>query len=106
MNDCIRLAVACGARLEDALVLATANPAQYHNFQHLGWLAPGTQQAGTTPDQRLCLLRPAARGQRYPERQRDRAAGLLSAVLPGEFRGTLGTAPSTTRPCSATSRPD
>jgi adenine deaminase len=43
MNDCIRLAVACGARIEDALVLATANPAQYHNFQHLGWLAPGYQ---------------------------------------------------------------
>jgi adenine deaminase len=43
VNDCIRLAVACGARLEDALVLATANPAQYHNFQHLGWLAPGYQ---------------------------------------------------------------
>jgi adenine deaminase len=43
VNDCVRLAVACGARLEDALVLATANPAQYHNFQHLGWLAPGYQ---------------------------------------------------------------
>jgi adenine deaminase len=43
VNDCVRLAVASGARLEDALVLATANPAQYHNFQHLGWLAPGYQ---------------------------------------------------------------
>ncbi|HUB41107.1 MAG TPA: adenine deaminase [Streptosporangiaceae bacterium] len=43
VNDCVRLAVACGARIEDALVLATANPAQYHNFHHLGWLAPGYQ---------------------------------------------------------------
>jgi adenine deaminase len=43
MNDCVRLAVACGARVEDTLVLATANPAQYHNFHHLGWLAPGYQ---------------------------------------------------------------
>jgi len=43
VNDCVRLAVACGLRVEDALVLATANPAQYHNFQHLGWLAPGYQ---------------------------------------------------------------
>lgn len=43
MNDCVRLAVACGASVEDALVLATANPARYHNFQHLGWLAPGYQ---------------------------------------------------------------
>jgi adenine deaminase len=29
--------------VEDALVLATSNPAQYHNFDHLGWLAPGYQ---------------------------------------------------------------
>jgi adenine deaminase len=43
VNDCVRLAVACGVSIEDALVLATANPAQYHNFQHLGWLAPGYQ---------------------------------------------------------------
>jgi adenine deaminase len=43
MNDCVRLAVACGAPVEDALVLATSNPAQYHNFDHLGWLAPGYQ---------------------------------------------------------------
>jgi adenine deaminase len=43
VNDCVRLAVACGVRAEDALVLATANPAQYHNLHHLGWLAPGYQ---------------------------------------------------------------
>ncbi len=43
VNDCVRLAIACGLPAEDALVLATANPAQYHNFDHLGWLAPGYQ---------------------------------------------------------------
>jgi len=43
MNDCVRLAVAAGVRLEDALVLATSNPADYHRFDHLGWLAPGFQ---------------------------------------------------------------
>ena len=43
VNDCVRLAIAAGATVEDALVLATANPAQYHNFDHLGWLAPGYQ---------------------------------------------------------------
>ena len=43
MNDCVRLAVAAGVRLEDALVLATSNPADYHRFDHLGWLAPGYQ---------------------------------------------------------------
>jgi adenine deaminase len=43
INDCVRLAVAAGVKLEDALVLATANPAEYHHFDHLGWLAPGYQ---------------------------------------------------------------
>ncbi len=43
VNDCVRLAIACGVPVEDALVLATSNPAQYHNFDHLGWLAPGYQ---------------------------------------------------------------
>ncbi len=43
VNDCVRLAVACGVPVEEALVLATANPAQYHNFHQLGWLAPGYQ---------------------------------------------------------------
>jgi adenine deaminase len=43
MNDCVRLAVSCGVPLEDALVLATSNPADYHHFDHLGWLAPGYQ---------------------------------------------------------------
>ena len=43
MNDCVRLAVRQGVRLEDALVLATMNAAEYHNFHHLGQLAPGYQ---------------------------------------------------------------
>lgn len=43
MNSCVRLAVAEGIPLEDALVMATANPAEYHRFDHLGWLAPGYQ---------------------------------------------------------------
>ena len=43
VNDCVRLAVAAGGKLEDALVLATSNPAEYHHFDHLGWLAPGYQ---------------------------------------------------------------
>lgn len=43
VNDCVRLAVRAGVRLEDALVLATSNPAEYHRFDHLGWLGPGYQ---------------------------------------------------------------
>jgi adenine deaminase len=37
----VRIAVEHGVSLEDALVLATMNPAEYHNFHHLGQLAPG-----------------------------------------------------------------
>jgi adenine deaminase len=43
VNDCVRLAVAAGVDEVDALVMATANPAEYHNFWHLGSLAPGYQ---------------------------------------------------------------
>jgi adenine deaminase len=43
INDCIRLAVGAGVDEIDALVMATANPAGYHNFWHLGSLAPGYQ---------------------------------------------------------------
>jgi adenine deaminase len=43
VNDCVRLAVHHGVRMEDALVLATANTADYHHFDQLGWLAPGYQ---------------------------------------------------------------
>ena len=43
INDCIRLAVGAGLSVEDALVMATINPATYHGFTHLGQLAPGYQ---------------------------------------------------------------
>ncbi len=43
VNDCARLAVAAGVSAEDALVMVTSNPAEYHRFDHLGWLAPGYQ---------------------------------------------------------------
>jgi adenine deaminase len=43
LNDCVALAVAAGVSQIDALVLATANPADYHGFTELGSLAPGYQ---------------------------------------------------------------
>jgi adenine deaminase len=43
MNDCVRVAVEAGISLEDALVMATINPADYHGFHHLGSLGPGFQ---------------------------------------------------------------
>jgi adenine deaminase len=58
VDDCMRLAVAAGVRIEDALVLATSNPAEYHHFDHLGWLAPGYQADVLCFDD-LTSLRPA-----------------------------------------------
>ena len=41
INGMVRKAVAAGVTPEDALVLATLNPAQWHGLQELGALAPG-----------------------------------------------------------------
>ncbi len=43
VNHCVQLAVELGLRAEDAIVLATSNPAQYHGLDHLGSIAPGYQ---------------------------------------------------------------
>lgn len=43
LNDCVALAVAAGVSEIDALVMATANAAEYHGFSELGSLAPGYQ---------------------------------------------------------------
>jgi adenine deaminase len=41
INGMVRKAVAAGVAPEDALVLATLNPAQWHGLQELGAIAPG-----------------------------------------------------------------
>ena len=43
VNQMVRTAVAHGVRPEDALVMATWNPAQYHRLPALGAVAPGYQ---------------------------------------------------------------
>src|SRR5260370_644403 len=43
IDQMLRVAVAHGVRPEDALVMATLNPAQYHGLPHLGAVAPGYQ---------------------------------------------------------------
>lgn len=43
VNDLVRIALEAGISLEDALVLATLNPATYHGLTHLGHLGPGRQ---------------------------------------------------------------
>jgi adenine deaminase len=43
INSMVRDAVAAGVTPEDALVLATLNPATWHGLHHLGAIAPGYQ---------------------------------------------------------------
>ena len=43
INSMVRDAVAAGVSPEDALVLATLNPATWHGLHHLGAIAPGYQ---------------------------------------------------------------
>jgi len=43
INQMVRVAVEEGVRPEDALVMATINPATYHRLWHLGAIAPGYQ---------------------------------------------------------------
>jgi adenine deaminase len=43
INQMVRLAVAEGITPEDAVVMATINPATYHRLWHLGAIAPGYQ---------------------------------------------------------------
>lgn len=43
INQMVRVAVADGISPEDALVMATINPATYHRLWHLGAIAPGYQ---------------------------------------------------------------
>ncbi|MCK4176276.1 amidohydrolase family protein, partial [Aciditerrimonas ferrireducens] len=58
MNDCVRLAIRHGVPDTDAFVLATANPAAYHGFTHLGHLGPG-YQADVCVFDRLQTVEPA-----------------------------------------------
>ena len=43
INQMVRVAVAEGVSPEDAVVMATINPATYHRLRHLGAIAPGYQ---------------------------------------------------------------
>ncbi len=43
INQMVRVAVADGIRAEDAIVMATINPAMYHRLWRLGAIAPGYQ---------------------------------------------------------------
>ena len=65
INSIVRDAVALGVPPEDALVMASLNPALYHGLAHLGAIAPGYQaDVLVLPD--LVVVRPGARAQGGP----------------------------------------
>jgi adenine deaminase len=76
LNDCVALAVAAGVSEIDALVLATANPAEYHGFTELGSLAPG-YQADVACFDTLAGFRPSRVW------QAGRLVAIGGAVVPG-----------------------
>ncbi len=43
IDECIRVAVESGLSPEDALIMASTNPAEFHGFSRLGYLSPGYQ---------------------------------------------------------------
>ena len=43
IDECLRIAVAAGLSPEDALIMASTNPAEFHGFNRLGYLSPGYQ---------------------------------------------------------------
>ena len=91
VDDCVRLAVSCGVRLEDALVLATSNPAEYHNFDRLGWLAPGYQADVLCFDslERLSPARVYQAGRLVAEGGQVIAGAVPSAPAPGWMRDSV-----------------
>jgi adenine deaminase len=91
VDDCIRLAVQHGAQLEDALVLATLNPAEYHNLHHLGSLGPG-YQADVLAFDSLVELRPKQvwqRGQLVVDAGEIVPGAVVSSPPPGWMLGSV-----------------
>lgn len=43
IDECLRTAVAHGLSPEEALIMASTNPAEFHGFSRLGYLSPGYQ---------------------------------------------------------------
>jgi adenine deaminase len=86
VNQMLRLAVAGGVRPEDALVMATWNPARYHGLRRLGAIAPG-QQAD------LVLLDDLERFEPRLVLKRGREPEYPSIAVPEWVRHTVRVAP-------------
>jgi adenine deaminase len=91
INDCARLAVACGVSEIDAILMASTNPARYHNLTGLGSLGPG-HQADILVFDRLAGWEPARvyqRGRLVAHAGRTLAGVVPSAPASDRFRHTV-----------------
>ena len=100
INSMVRDAVAAGIAPEDALVLATLNPATWHGLRHLGAIAPGYQAdllllpdlESFVPETVLKRGRPSARssGPRCPSGSSTPSASATSPPATSRSPGRAG----------------
>jgi adenine deaminase len=91
INDCARVGVAAGISEIDAILLASTNPARYHNLSHLGSLGPG-HQADILAFGRLGSWIPDRvwqRGRLVAHEGRLQAGAVPAASIPELLRGTV-----------------
>ncbi len=86
INQMVRVAVAGGVSPEDAIVMATINPASYHRLWHLGAIAPGYQADILVLDD-LVSFRPRQ------VIKRGAAPGFVKLDVPDWVRQTMFLAP-------------
>jgi adenine deaminase len=93
VNGMVREAVAAGVSAEDALVLASLNPAQWHGLRHHGAIAPGYQAdllllpdlVTFRPELVLKRGRPVGEVPRIPIPEWVRQSVRIHAVVPEDF---------------------
>jgi len=83
------MAVAAGVSEIDALVLATANPADYHGFRQLGALAPGYQADVLCFDELSGFRRPGLPSGATGGRRRRVLEGTVPATRPDWMRRSI-----------------
>ena len=90
INAIVRDAVALGAPPEDAIVMASLNPATYHGLGHLGAIAPGRRADILFLDDLVSFVpgRVLKRGERGRRDPRDRRARVGQAHRPRRRRSS------------------
>jgi adenine deaminase len=91
INDCARLATAHGISETDAILLASTNPARYHNLTRLGNLGPG-YQADILAFSELSSWEPAKvwqRGRLVASDGQLEPAAVAPVTPPASYRNTV-----------------